>query len=138
AETWKTSDVPRFIPATSLESAKRNKESVGRKIAVAAKEAASALPEIGNHYDVSLVISSTSFQPCFPLAHVVGCSQVCVPVRPSNLQATELVDQEEVDHARDRVGTIHSGGAILQDTDVIDHREGNEVNVLALEGAGAG
>src|SRR5437868_8320495 len=106
-------------------------------MAVAAKEATSALPEIRNHYDVSLVISSTGFQPCFPLAHVVGCSQVCVPVRPSNFQATELVDQEEVHDASHCIGTIHSRGAVLQDIDVIDHREGNEVNVLAFARARA-
>src|SRR5881398_415790 len=107
-------------------------------MAVAAKEATSALPEIRNHYEVSLVIPSTGFQPCFPLAHVVGCSQVCVPVRPSNFQATELVDQKEVDHARDRVGTIHGRGAVLEEVDVIDHRKGNEVNVRALAVAGTG
>src|SRR5881227_4251679 len=98
-------------------------------MAVAAKEATSALPEIRNHYEVSLVIPGTPFQPCFPLAHVVGCSQVCVPVRPSNFQATELVDQKEVDHARDRVGAIYRRGSIFQDINVIDHREGNEVYV---------
>src|SRR5215470_18064365 len=106
-------------------------------MAVPAKKATSALPEIGNHYDISLVISSTGFQPCFPLAHVVGCSQVCVPIAAPDLQATEFVDQEEVDHASHCIRTIHSRGAILEDVDVIDHWEGNEVNVLAFAGAGA-
>src|SRR4029077_8695286 len=133
-----SSDVPGCILAASVESAKRFKEGAGRKVAVAAKDTTSAFPEIGNHYEVSLVISSTGFQPCFPLAHVVGRSQVCVPVRPSNFQATELVDQKEVDYARDRVGAVYRRGSIFQDVDVIDHREGNEVNVPALAGVGVG
>ena len=48
-----------------------------------------------------------------------------------NLQSTEFVDQKEVDHTGNSVGAIHSRGAILQDIDVINHREGNQVNVHA-------
>src|SRR5205814_7422976 len=63
--------------------------------------------------------------------HVVGCSQVCVSVTAPDLKPSELMYQKEVNHAGNRVGAIHSRGAILQDVDVIDHREGNEVNVHA-------
>src|SRR6266404_4970289 len=50
---------------------------------------------------------------------------------PMSLDAPKFVFQKEVDHAGNRVGAIHSRRAILQDVDVIDHREGNEVNVHA-------
>jgi hypothetical protein len=102
---------------------------VTRQVAVAAEDAAGTLPEIGDDNDIGLVISRPSFQPCLPLTHVVGRSEVCIPVTPPDLQATELVDQKEVDHAGDRVRSIHCRGAILQDVDVIDHRKRKQVNV---------
>ena len=46
------------------------------------------------------------------------------------------MDQKEVDHTGNGVGAIHSRGTILEDVDVIDHREGNEVNVHASAKAG--
>ena len=46
----------------------------------ATEHAASALPEISNHNDVGLVIAGAGFDPCLPLAHLVGSSHVCVPV----------------------------------------------------------
>jgi hypothetical protein len=41
------------------------------------------------------------------------------------------VNQEEVDHTSHGIRSIHSRGAILQDVDVIDHRERNELDVVA-------
>src|SRR4029077_5263821 len=61
--------------------------------------------------------------------HVVRSAKIRVPVATSNLQPTELVDQKEVNHAGDRIGAIHSGGAVLQDVDVINHRKWKQVNV---------
>ena len=117
--------------AAVVESPKTCLKVVTGNVPVTAKDAAGTLPEIGNDYNVGLVITGAGFEPCFPLAHVVGRSKICVPVTAPDLQTTEFVDQKEVDHAGDRVGAIHSRGAILQDVDVIDHREGNEVNVHA-------
>src|SRR5439155_3700814 len=71
-----------------------------------------------------------------PLAHVIGCSQVCVPVTAPDLQTTEFVDQKEVDHASNGVGAIHSRRAILQDVDVVKHHEGKEVDIHSLAGPG--
>ena len=119
------------VTAARIESAKPSEIPVGRNVTVTAEEAARALPEIGNDHDIGFVISGAGFQPRFPFTHITGCSQVCVPIRPSDLQTTEFVDQKEVDHASDRVGAIHSRGTILEDVDVIDHREGKEVNVHA-------
>src|SRR5947207_2591653 len=70
----------REIPAACIKSAKWNKETIGRNVPVTAENAAGALPEIGNHHNVGLVITGTGFQPCLPLAHVVGGSEVCVPI----------------------------------------------------------
>src|SRR3982751_976217 len=119
----------REIAAARIESAKWNKEPVRRNIAVTTENTAHALIEIGDHHDVCLVIPGSSFQPRFPFTHLIGRSQVCVPVRATNLQTAEFVDQEEIDHTRDRVGTVHSRGAILQDIDVIDHWKGYQLNV---------
>src|SRR5206468_9740909 len=97
----------REVPAACIESTKRNEEPVGRNIAVTTENATGALPEIGNDHDIGLVISGAGLDPCLPLAHVIGRSQVCVPISASNLQAAEFVDQEEVDHTGNRVGTVH-------------------------------
>ena len=132
AETDKASNVARLIPAAHIESPKRNlKFPFARNVAVAAKQAAGTLPEIGNDHNVGLVIAGAGFNPCLPLAHVIGRSQVCVSITAPDLQPTEFVYQKEVDHTSHRVGAIHSRGAILQNVDVIDHREGNQVDVYS-------
>ena len=100
---------------------------------VTAEQATGALIEIGDHHDVGLVIARAGFQPRFPFTHIVGPSHVCVSVRATDLQATEFVDQEEVDHTSHRIRSVHSRGAVLQDIDVIDHREGNQLDVVAKE-----
>ena len=64
-------DVARFFRAASVGSAKWDVKCVSRQVPVTTEDAASALPEIRNHYDVRLVISGAGFQPRFPLAHVV-------------------------------------------------------------------
>src|SRR5437762_7207554 len=119
----------RLRPTATLESPKRYVKGVTGQVAVAAEKPTGTLPEIGDDNDIGLVISGPGFQPCLPFAHVVGCSKVCVPVTPSDLQPTELVDQKEVDHAGDRVGAIHRRRAILQNIDVINHWKRNQVNV---------
>src|SRR6266404_5663462 len=129
--TATTAIVTREVSAASIKSAKRPEISVTRNITVTAENAAGALPEIGNDHDVGLVIAGAGFDPCLPLTHLVGGAQVCVSVRASDLQTAELMNQEEVDHASDRVGSIHGRGAILEDVHVIDHGKGYEVNVRA-------
>src|SRR5262245_50897181 len=121
----------RLVAAARVEASEWDKESVRRNITVTAEHATSALPEIGDHYDVGLVIARASFDPCLPLAHVVGSSHVCIPIRSSDFQTTELVDQEEVDYASDGVRTVHRRGAILQDVHVINHRKWYQVDIRA-------
>ena len=47
------------------------------------------------------------------------------------------MDQKEVDHTSDRVGAVHSRGAILEDVHVIDHGKRKQVNVHASAGSGS-
>src|SRR5438128_7420829 len=82
----------REIPAARIKSAKRNKEPVGRNIAVFTENSAGALLEIGNDHDISFVVASAGFQPRLPFTHFIGRSEVCVPVTPSDLQAAEFVE----------------------------------------------
>ena len=119
----------REAPAAIVASSPRCLERVTGNVSVPAEETAGALPEIGDDNDIGLVISRARFQPCLPLAHVVGCSQVCVPVTPPDLQPTKLVYQKEVDHAGYRVGAIHCRRPILQDVDVINQWKRKEVNI---------
>src|SRR6266436_505073 len=130
-EQAELSNAARFTGVASIEPTPGYLKGVTGNVPVAAEDAAGTLPEIGNDHNIRLVITGAGFEPCFPLAHVVGRSQICVPVTAPDLQAAKFVDQKEVDHAGNRVGAIHGRGAILQDVDVIDHREGNEVNVHA-------
>jgi hypothetical protein len=131
-----TIDPTRFIAAAHIVSSKPNEIPVGRNIAVATEKSIEAFPEIGNYHDIGLVISGARFDPCLPLAHLVGRAQVCVPVRPSDLQTAEFMDQKEIDHASDRVGAVHGRGAILEDVNVIDHGKGDQVDVRACASSG--
>src|SRR5882724_3280660 len=119
----------REIEAASIKSAPGNLKGVTGQVPIGAKDATGSLPKIGNDHNLGFIISSAGFDPCLPLTHVVGRSQVCVPITAPDFQSTELVDQKEVDHASNRIGPIHSRGAILQDVDVIDHRKRNQINV---------
>src|SRR5436190_15208370 len=103
----------RFVSAANIESSKWNKIPVAGNVAVAAEQATGALVEIGDHHDVRLVIAGARFQPRFPFTHVVGTAEVRVAVRATNLQPTELVDQEEVDHTGHGIRSVHSRGTVL-------------------------
>src|SRR5437773_4593203 len=103
----------REVAAAIIEPTKRYLKPIAGNIPIPAEETTGAFPEIGNHNDVGLVIAGTSFYPGFPLTHLVGCSQICVPVSTSDLKTAELVDQEKVHYTRDRVRTVHGRRAIL-------------------------
>src|SRR5262249_24733704 len=125
------SQTAREISAARIKAAKPIEIHVVGNIAVATENTTKAVPKIGNNHDISFVVSGAGLNPGFPLAHFIGRSHVCISVSAPNLQATELVDQEEVDHTRDRVRSIHSRGAIFKDVNVIDHRERYQVDVRA-------
>ena len=84
---------------------------------------------IGDDHDIGLVISRPGNHPCFRLACVIGGAQVRVANTASNLQTTEFVFQKDIEHTRHRIAAINRRGAILQDVDVINHWEGNEIDV---------
>src|SRR6266508_5567192 len=130
------SNAARFSRAASIDPTPGYLKGITGEIPVTAEKAAGTLPEIGNEHNVGLIISRAGFQPRLPLAHIVGRSQICVPVTSPYLQPTELVYQKEVDHAGDRVGSIHIRRAILQDVDVINHHEGKEVDIHSLASPG--
>ena len=50
------------------------------------------------------------------------------------MEALVLLSKDDVDDAGDRIRTVQSGGAVLQDLDLLDGREGNggEVDEAAL------
>src|SRR5947207_15024318 len=104
----------REAPTAIITSPPGYLKGVAGYVPVTTKDATGTLPEISNDHNVGLVISRPGFQPCLPFAHVVGCSEVCVPVTPADLQPTELAYQKEVDHAAYRVGAIHCRRHILQ------------------------
>src|SRR5437868_7072502 len=118
----------RFISTAGVTASKGNKEPVRRNITVATEKTTGALPKIRNDHDIGLIICGAGFDPCLPLTHIIGCSHVCIPVGSTDLQTAEFVYQEEVDHARYGVRSVHSRGAIFEDVHVIDHREGYQVN----------
>src|SRR5437899_10463970 len=95
----KTSNAARLVAAAVIESAKGYLKAISGKVAVSAKETVKTLPEIGNDHNVSLIIARAGFDPCLPLAHLVGRSRISVSVSAPNLQTTEFVDQEEFGHA---------------------------------------
>ena len=74
--TSEPSNVAREVSAAVIKSAKFGEIPVGSKIAVTTENATGALPEIGNDHNISFIISGAGFDPCLPLAHIVGCSHV--------------------------------------------------------------
>src|SRR5881394_3594627 len=104
----------RFVAASNVESSKWNKIPIAGNVAVTAEKTTGALVKISNDNDVRLVIARASFQPRFPFTHVVGTAEIRVAVGATNLQPTELVDQEEVDHASHGIRSVHSRGTVLQ------------------------
>src|SRR5882724_141474 len=88
----------RFVSTANVESSKWDEIAVAGNVAIPAEQATRALIEIGDYDDVRLVIARAGFQPRFPFTHIVGTTKICIPVGATDLQATEFVDQEEVDY----------------------------------------
>ena len=82
------------------------------------------------NHDVCLVVTGTCEQVACFFTAIVGETKVGVAVAGVNLQTTEAVDQEYVDHASHSFGAVNRRGAILQDVDVVDQtkREPVEIN----------
>src|SRR6266480_4555295 len=119
-----------------IESAPRKLVRVTGNVAVATIDSG-PIVGIGNDHDIGLVISRPGNHPRLELACVIGGAQIGVANTASNLQTTEFVFQKDVEHAGHRIAAINGRGSILQDVDVINHWEGNEVDVHPRE-AGRG
>src|SRR5438270_10166282 len=119
-----------FIATAPISAAKSYRVPVASKIAVTAENGA-PIVGIGNDQDVGFVISRACLQPCLIFARIIGSSHVGVSPRASDLEAAEFVDQDDVEHTRNRVGSVNSRSAILQNFDAVDHREWNQVDVHA-------
>src|SRR6266436_721027 len=130
------SNATREIAAAIIEPTKRYLKPIAGNIPIPAEDTTEPLPEIGNDHDIGLVIARAGLEPSVPFAHLIGRPQIGVAVLGSDFQTTVLVNQEEVDHARDGVRSVHSRGAILEDVDVIDHRKRYQVDVRACTAPG--
>src|SRR5438477_5418064 len=86
---------------------------------------------IGNDHDIGLVISRAGNHPRLELACVIGGAQVGIANTTSNLHITEFVFQKDIEHTGHGIAAINGRGAILQDVDMINHWEGNEIDVYA-------
>src|SRR6266550_7798155 len=128
------SDAARKIPAAIIKSAPRFRERIAGNVAVAAEDVG-PIVKIGDDHNVGLVISHTSFQPALKLTGIVRRTHVRVPNTAPDLKTSELVDQKDVEHSGYCIGAVNGRGAILQDVNVIDHREGNQVDIHAAGSA---
>src|SRR5437899_4687020 len=115
-----------------IESAPRKLVRVTGNVAVATVDGG-PIVGVGNDHDIGLVISRAGNHPRLELACVIGGAQVRVANTASNLQTTEFVFQKDVEHTGHRIAAINGRGAILQDVDVINHWEGNEIDVHARD-----
>src|SRR5439155_22579346 len=79
-------------------------------------------------------VSSTGEEISPFFARVIGKAEVGVAIAGVELEATELVDQPDVEHTGDRVRSVNGGSAILQDIDVVDQPERNRVEVDRITG----
>src|SRR5205814_3883636 len=82
------------------------------------------------NHDVGFLITSTCQQVAGFFTSIIGETKVRVAVAAVNLQTTEAVNQEDVDHAGHSLGAVNRRGAVLQDVDVINQtkREPVEIN----------
>src|SRR5436189_5436647 len=111
-----------------IESAPRKLVRVTGNVAVATVDSG-PIVGIGNVHDIGLVFSRSGNHPRLELACVIRGAKVGIADTASDLQTTEFVFQKDIEHTGHRIAAINGRGAILQDVDVINHWEGNEIDV---------
>src|SRR5438132_12883762 len=111
-----------------IESAPRKLVRVTGNVAVATVDSG-PIVGIGDDNDIGLVISRPGNHPRLELACVIGGTQVGVANTGSNLQTAEFVFQKDIEDTGHCIAAINGRGAILQDVDVINHGEGNKIDV---------
>src|SRR5439155_2899782 len=122
-------DAPGEIAAAAVKAAKQVLVRVVRNVSIARINGRRVVNPRVNH-DVCLVVTGTCEQVARFFTAIVGETKVGVAVAGVNLQTTEAMDQEHVDHACHSFGAVNRRGAVLQDVDVIDQtkREPVEIN----------
>src|SRR5205807_10210723 len=75
------------------------------------------------------VLHTLSLHDALP---IFAAAMLGVEERRARLDAAEVLAQDEVDHARDRVRAVHGGCAVTQDLDPVDRRDRNRGKVHAL------
>src|SRR5207253_1424091 len=89
---------------------------------------------LGIDNNVRFIVSSAGEEVSPFFARVIGKAEIGVAIAGVELEATEFVDQPNVEHTGDCVRSINGGSAVLQDVDVIDQPERNRVEVDRITG----
>src|SRR5437868_12087552 len=119
--------------ATVIRAAKPRDVRITRNISVARKDCG-PIVKLGVNYNVRFIVSSTGEEISPFFTRVIGKAEIGVAVAGVELEATEPVDQPNVEHAGDCVRSINGGSAVLQDIDVINQPERNRVQVDRITG----
>ena len=106
AQAETTADVARLSRAARIESTPGNRPRVTANVTVTAVNG-SPIVKIGNHEDISLVISRAGFDPTLQLTCIIGRTQVRVAIAASDFETTELVYQKDVDHTCHCIGSVN-------------------------------
>src|SRR5437588_12548900 len=108
--------------ATGILTAKSPEVRITRNISVARKDCG-PIVKLGVNYNVRFIVSSTGEEISPFFTRVIGKAEIGVAIAGVELEATEPVDQPNVEHTGDRVRAINGGSPVLQDVDVIDQPE---------------
>src|SRR5438477_10351913 len=90
--------------------------------------------KLGIDNNVRFIVSSTGEEISSFFTHVIGRAEVGVAIAGVELEATEPVDQPDVEHTGDCVRAVNGGSAILQNVDVVNQSERNGVQVDRITG----
>src|SRR5437868_11173746 len=119
--------------ATVIRAAKPRDVRITRKISVARKDCG-PIVKLGVNYNVRFIVSSTGEEISPFFTRVIGKAEIGVAIAGVELEATEPVDQPNVEHTGDCVRSVNGGSAILQNVDVVNQSERNGVQVDRIAG----
>jgi hypothetical protein len=111
--------MPGEVTATEINAAPIEIIGITRDINVARIERG-PIVKLGIHNNVRLIVPSTGEQVRSFFTRVIGRAKIGVAIAGLNFDGSKLVDQPNVEHTGDRVRTVNSGSAILQDVDVVN------------------
>ena len=121
------------VTGTDIIAAKIGVVSIVRDIHVA-REDGGAVIKAGVNHDVRLVVARARQEVGGLFGRVIGKPKIGVAIAGVDFQATEAVNQVNVDHARDRVRAVVGRGTVFQDVDVIDQPKRERVEVHRVAG----